>query len=176
MMKLIVENWAQITVVLGIIGYIIKLFLDSNFKKKEISFLKIQEMKLIETKVFFQSYQSFSIALEQYINQLFHGLHSEEIFNKFRKEIRDCHIDFEYKCMTIKLFLNDVDIQTVEEISEVLKSIKIDIERCIIHINKEKRDQYWDKLEKIKKVQFRKELPSLIKKIETSLRKSYNVA
>ena len=174
-MEFIIENWAQVTVVLGMISYIIKLFVESSFKKREISFSKIQEMKLAETKSFFQSYQSFRISLEQFINQIYFGSHSDDIFKNIRKEIRACHIDFEYKCMNFKLFLKDNDIQTIDEILDILKLIKVEIERCLIHLDKEVKDQYWDKLEEIKEIKFKKELPSLITKIETSLRKSYNI-
>lgn len=77
--------------------------------------------------------------------------------------------------MTIKLFLKKEDIKTIEQISKLLKSIKRDIERCIVYKDSNSHNKHWDKLEIIKKEQFRKELPELINKIQTSLRKSYNV-
>ncbi len=137
--------------------------------------MKVQEMKLTETKMFFLGYQSFSISLEQFINQIFFGSHSKDVFNKYRTNVRESHIDFEYKCMTLKLFLKDDDLQTIDDISEILKTIKVDIERSLIYLDKDVDSEYWGKLKEIKSEKFRKELPELIKKIETSLRKSYNV-
>tara|TARA_B110000090_G_scaffold207981_1_gene260604 strand:+ start:258 stop:602 length:345 start_codon:yes stop_codon:yes gene_type:complete len=105
--KFIIINWTQVVFILGVIGYIIKLFIDWDIRKKEISYYKIQESKLLEAKDFFKSYQSLRIALELFYNQTRFGKHSDDIFNNIRNDIRQNYIDFEYKYMTLKLFVKD---------------------------------------------------------------------
>ncbi|ARV14024.1 hypothetical protein [Polaribacter sp. SA4-12] len=173
--EFIINNWTQIIFILGIIGFIIKLFIDWDIKKREISFAKIQESKLIEAKEFFRSYQSLRISLQYFLNQTEFGKHSDEIFNKIRDEIRDNYVDFDYKCMTLKLFMETKDIEIIENILTNCESIRMDIERWHIYKDSITKPEGWNKLPEVRGEKFSKTLPSLIKLIETSLRKSYNL-
>jgi hypothetical protein len=99
------NNVAEIVLILGVIFGIVKLFIDWDVKKREISFTKIQENKLIEAKEFFKSYQSLRNSLQFFFNQTRHGMHKNEVFDKIRDEIQENYIDFEYKSMVLKLFM-----------------------------------------------------------------------
>jgi hypothetical protein len=44
-MELVAEYWAQITLILGVIGYIIKTILDNRLKNKELKFKYFYEIK-----------------------------------------------------------------------------------------------------------------------------------
>jgi hypothetical protein len=173
--EIILENWAQITVLLGAVGYILKTMTDWKFKKNEISFSKIQEAKILEIKSFYKSYQALEISLRIFINQTEFGEHSTEIFNKIRERIRECLVDFEFNCMTVKLFIERSEMKTVDDISKVCDNIRIDIERWHIYKDSQNPPDGWDKLDEIRNDKLTKTLPYLIKRIESSLRKSYNI-
>jgi hypothetical protein len=65
-LKFLSDNWAQIVVVIGAIGYIIKTILDFQVKKKEIRFAYIYQEKSGAFHQFFLSYQDFiSIVVTQ---------------------------------------------------------------------------------------------------------------
>ena len=173
--NIIIENWAQITVILGIIAFIIKTFIDWKLKKSEISFSRIQEAKILEIMSFYKSFQSLKISLNKFINQTEYGKHSNEIFNDIREQIKECFIDFELNCMTVKLFIEQTEINTIDEIFKVCESIRVDIERWHIYKDSNNPPENWNRLDDIRNNRLEKILPNLIKRIENSLRKSYNV-
>lgn len=173
---LILANWSQIAVMLAAIGYIIQKIADWSLRKKEITFTRLQENKILEIKSFYKSYLSLEVALRGYLHQTEFGEHKDEIFNEIKRKIYECFLDFNYSSMTVKLFLSDGDIKTVDEIYKVLESIRVDIGGWHIYKNSGNSSKDFNqKLTEIMDERFPKTLPSLIKKIETSLRKSYNV-
>jgi|GEM_PF-1920563 len=172
--EIILENWAQTAVILGFISYIIKTIIEWKLNKYKISFSKIQENKIIEVKAFYKSYQTFTLSLKSFLDQTEFGEHKPEIFDKLRRDIRESYIDFEYNCMTVKLFIETQEIKTIENISKICTNIRIDIERWHIYRTSMSPPNDWDKLNEVRN-QFDNTLPTLVKKIENSLRKSYNV-
>ena len=115
------------------------------------------------------------MSLRSFINQTEFGQHSDEIFNRIREQIREYLIDFQFNCMTVKLFIEKSEMETVDEISKVCGSIRVDIERWHIYKDSPNPPADWDKLDEIRNERFENTLPKLIKRIETSLRKSYNI-
>ena len=173
--EIFIENWAQITVMIGAIGFVIKTITFYKLKKREITFSRLQENKILEIKTFYKSYQSLEIALREYLNQTKFGKHSPEIFNRINENIYSKFIDFNYNVMTVKLFLESDDNKTIDEISETLKKIQLDIDKWHIYINSDVPREEWDKLYDIMNEKFPKKLPELIKRIEDSLRKNLNL-
>jgi len=173
--QIILNNWSQIVVVLGSIGFVIRTLTIYWLKRREITFSRIQENKILEIKVFYKSYQSLEIALMTYLNQISFGEHSNEIFRKNREDIYSKFIDFSYNSMTVKLFLDTEDIITIDEITKTFECIRIDLETWLIYSKSTNPPDGWDKLEEIRKERFPKKLPELIKKIETSLRQSFEL-
>lgn len=173
--EIVFGNWAQITVLFGVIGYIFKTITDWRFKKSEISYSRIQESKILEVKSFYKSYQRLEISLRRFINQTEFGEHSNEIFNEIRKDIRDSLIDFQFNCMTVKLFIEKREIETIDEIYQVCNTIRKDIEKWLVYKSSPNPPKDWDMLDEIRNKSLEIILPKLIKRIETSLRKSYNV-
>ena len=78
-MEIIIKYWSQITVVIGIviggIGFILKILLNWNLRKKEITFSKLKETKIIELKNFYSSY----INLEVELKNLLHATAQDQI-------------------------------------------------------------------------------------------------
>ncbi len=177
---IVFDHWAQIAFFLGFIGFCIKTFVDLEMKKREIRFSRVQENKILEIKNYYKSYQLLEIALQRYLRQTYHGEHKQEIFDEITKEILDKFIDFEYNSMTVKLFLEEEDINTINEIMETFSLVNKYLRLWHVHVN-DKYSNYVNKkdddgnLEKIKNVIFPETLPALIKKIEISLRKNFNL-
>lgn len=173
--EIVIDNWAQITILLGAIGYVIKLLTNYWLKKREITFSRLQENKILEIKEFYKSYQQLELALRSYLYQTEFGDHDPEIFFKIKENIRDKFISFSYNSMTVKLFLSSEDIETIDKINDTLESIRVDI--GIWHIYKQSINppEGWDKLKEIMEERLPKKLPELIKKIETSLRQNLNL-
>lgn len=173
--EFVINNVAEIVLILGAIFGSIKLLIDWDVKKREISFTKIQENKLIEAKEFFKSYQSLRNSLQFFFNQTLHGVHKNEIFDKIRDDIQENYIDFDYKSMVLKLFMEKKDIQTIENIMTNCELIKIDIETWHIYKDSSTKPENYKGLSEVKAEYFDKILPDLIREIETSLRGSYNL-
>ena len=86
--RVVIDNWAQITVILGLISFIISKFLDLKIRKKEIQFSKLQENKILEIKLFYKSYHSVLLGLKEYLYQTEYGEHNPEIIKNIKNEIR----------------------------------------------------------------------------------------
>jgi len=174
--NVVLENWSQIVVLLGMISYLIQILINWNLKKNEISFSKIQENKIQEVMSFYKSYQALRIALESFLNQTMFGEHSDEKLNEIRVHIQKCYFDFELNCMTVKLFIEKSDINTINEINEIFESIKVDIELWHIYRDSQSPPDDWNKLKEIREERLKIKLPELVKSIESNLRKNYNIS
>ena len=169
----IFEYWAQITVLLGIIGFCIGKILEFNIKKNEIRFSKLHENKILEIKTYYKSYQSLRNALQRFYNQTVFGTHSEEIFKSLSNDISEKFIEFDYDSMIIKLFIDNKDLEIVDDITKTLSVVRAEL--LIWHINARPNNSTnnQDNIEKIGQV-LDKRLPELIKNIENNLRKNFN--
>ena len=170
--EIILENWAQITVLIGIVGITLQQLIQYLLKKREITFGRLQENKILEIKAFYKSYQKLNIVLWDYLVQTEFGKHDKEIFNEMKSKIRKHFIDFDYHVMTVKLFIDSGDIKVIDEIRQTLESIRKDISIWLVNNEFNNHQDGVDKLKEIMDVRFPKTLPSLIARIEGSLRKS----
>jgi len=168
--EIIIENWAQITVLIGAVVVFIQTISSFWLKKREMTFSRIQENKILEIKAFYKSYQQLELALGEYVNQTRFGEHTIEIFNIIKENIRIKFIDFKYHSMTVKLFLDSEDTKIIDDINEIFESIRMDMIRWHIYNNSKNQPEGWDKLSEIADERLPKKLPELINKIETSLR------
>lgn len=177
-MREFIENyWTQVAIVIGVIVFIVQKSYELKLKKKEIKFSRVQENKIIEIKAFYKSYRLLEMATKEYLHQTEFGEHSEENFDRIKKNIREKFIDFDYYSMTIKLFLNEKDTRIIDEIGDILEKARVDI--GIWHIrNRSKSPQKdgWDsELNTLLSETFPKKLPALIKQLEASLRSSFDI-
>lgn len=170
--EIVIENWSQIAVLLGIISFIIKTIIDYRFKKREILFTRLQDNKIVEVKGFFKSYLKLELSLKAYHYQTLFGEHKKEIFSKQKEEIRVRFIDFDYHSLIVKLFLNTNEIETIDELNKTLESISntIDSWHAFQDANSVSQEDD-DKLDEILKVILPKRLPELVNQIETKFRK-----
>jgi hypothetical protein len=59
----IITNWAQVSVLLAILGYILKAILDYRYKKKEIAFSYFAKEKMNSAVLFLQEYSAMAFHL-----------------------------------------------------------------------------------------------------------------
>ena len=168
--EIVIENWSQIAILLGMIGFIIKSLTNFWLKKQEILFSRLQENKILEIKAFYKSYQKLNLELTTYLYQTRFGKHSLEIFNEIKENIRKRFVDFNYNTMTVRLFLDKEDLTTIDEIESELESIAKDLNKWHADKYTENRDKTTGLLSEIMDERLPKKLPELINKIETSLR------
>ncbi len=166
--NIITNNWAQITVLLMVIGYFVKTIISWRYKKKEIKFERIQENKIIEIKEFYKSTLRFEVSLRKYHSQTEFGEHSDEIFGTIKKEINECYLDFEYHFRILRLYLKPDEIEIVEDLNKKLIEIRKDITRW--HIYKHTNKEVDLKLAEIGDKVFPKVIPELLAKLEDKLR------
>lgn len=62
-LKYLSSNWSQITVLLAAIGYLVKIILDFNIRKKEIKFEYLYKEKASSFQEFLIAYQDFNALL-----------------------------------------------------------------------------------------------------------------
>jgi len=177
--QIIIDNWAQITVLLGMISFITVTLVNWSLKKKEIKLSKLMEHKVIEIKAFLKSYHELELSLKNYLHQTEFGNHSPEIFKKIRENIIEKLLAFQYQRMTIKLFLRTEDIEIIDETYKTLNSARISIGSWHIYhktgSSLEKAEEADKKLNELSEKVFPEELPSLIKKLENNVRKSFEL-
>jgi len=187
--EIIFDNWSQITVLLGIVGFVIKTLTVFFLKKKEITFSRLQENKILEIKSFYKSYQKLNIDLSTYLNQMLHekdhkALKKNEeeyiklindIYDTFREDIHNHFFDFRYNAMTIKLFFDNEDLSIIDEISNTFDSILKELDTYRSNNKLSNTSEGWENLERIRDEDILKRLPELIKKIEVSLRQSFKL-
>lgn len=87
------KNWSQITVIIAAVGYLLKVILDFNIRKKEIKFEYLYKEKASAFQDFLICYQDFRAALTQeafrfkYNNIPFSEF--ETSMNKSKKELEN---------------------------------------------------------------------------------------
>lgn len=81
MLKFLSNNWSEIAVIIGAIGYIIKIILNFQVKKKEIRFAYIYQEKSSAFHRFFLSYQNLIDVLVTQSYRLKSGLMSFQEFD-----------------------------------------------------------------------------------------------
>ncbi|WP_299160915.1 hypothetical protein [uncultured Tenacibaculum sp.] len=170
---IVIKNWAQITVLLGVLGSVLKVISSWSIKKKEISYSKLQENRLLEIRSFYKSYQTLKNSLERFLNQTEFGLHDHKILNDIAKTIKNNFIDFEFKCMTLKLFIEMEDIETIDEIISSCNDIDKGVNRFHIYKNSHNPPEGWDNLDELRTEINNGTLPTSIKKIETNFRRNF---
>ena len=174
----IVTYWAQITVLLTAIGFIIQKFLDYKLRKREVSFDKLRDYKVIELKDYLKSYHALKLAVRDFLHQTEYGEHKDEIFNQNRTRIRDCTIELQYHSLLVKLFLTEEEKKIIDEIEKLLDKGRYDIEVWHIHTKSPltydtKVDS--DNLRNLEQVIFKVSLPELVDKLAKNLNKDFGI-
>jgi hypothetical protein len=79
--EFIIQNWSQLIILLGALGYILKTTFDFLLKKKEIKFIKLHELRAVKISAIFQSLAEMEHSFDRYLSQV-HDLASLEAEKK----------------------------------------------------------------------------------------------
>ena len=174
--EFLVKGWVQILLIISGIAYFIQKGYELRLRKKEIKFSRLQENKILEIKSFYKSYQLLFLSLKQYAYQTEFGEHSDDIFRNIKETITQKLNEFDYNCMVVKLFIDKEDLETIDEIRDTFEQIRFGVamwhnSQRLGHNSKD----YDNKLTEIIDEIIPKKLPLLIKKIEYSLRRSFDL-
>lgn len=174
--EIVLNYWAQISVLLGTIGFVISTITKHFLKKQVIIFSSLQENKILEIKTFYKSYLELIIALSEFTFQNGFIDTDPETLKKMNEKISVNLKNFRLNVMIVRLFLPHDDIETIEEIDQMINSILKDLNAWNLY-NKSstKQSEAWDKLKDVLFDKLPNKLPDLIKKLEGSLRNSFNV-
>lgn len=177
-LEVIVKYWPQLVVLIGSIIIILQKIVELVLKRKEIKFSRIQENKVLEIKSFYKSYQGLFIVLRRFAYQTEFGDLNEEGIQKLKQEITQKLDEFDYSSMVVRLFIDSDDLATIDEIREEFEKIRVGVSMWHNFKNRKTSnyiEKYDNALTEIVNEIIPKRLPSLIKKIETNLRKSFDL-
>ena len=79
--EFIIQSWSQLTILLGALGYFLKIIFDFLLKKKEIKFIKLHELRAEKISAIFQSLAEMEHSFDRYLSQV-HNLASLEAEKK----------------------------------------------------------------------------------------------
>lgn len=166
------EYWAQITVLVMALGWIIQTLVNWNLKKSEIKYSALHQQKLHEVKEFYQAYIGLHDALHGYLIKTAEG--KDELKTEMRiktiEKFRDLRISFQ----CIRLFVPDEDLPLFDDIKRELGDAFLEIDYFNIDKSFDAVDRETvKKLRHVRDVVFPKKLPELLSKVEASLRKHY---
>jgi len=88
------KNWSQITVVIAALGYLLKVVLDFNIRKKEIKFEYLYKEKASSFQEFLICYQDFKTLLTQ---ESYRYKHNNISFYEFETTMNKSKKDLESK-------------------------------------------------------------------------------
>ena len=121
MKDLIINYWSQIVILIGAIGYLLKLFFNFVIKKKEIKFTIFQKLRNEEVKSFYISFLEFEEILKQYNARAFNGYNLDERFyDKLELSYKNLILDFS----SLKLISNKKHFEEIDNYLNKLFEVK----------------------------------------------------
>lgn len=169
--EIIFQNWTQIVFILGSIGIVFTAIMNWYYKKREIRYSRLHENKIIEIKDFYKSFFNLETEIKKYYYQAEMGTHSEQIFNEIRSKISIATLDFEYHLRIVRLFINDDQIELIENLKQKIEEVRSNVSKWLIYKNGPEGRTYSKKLSEVGDKIIPKELPELLKKLEDELKK-----
>ncbi|MEN2488828.1 hypothetical protein AAYQ05_13585 [Flavobacterium sp. B11] len=170
---IVLANWSQILLLLGVIGFIVKTITDWKLKKYEISFYKIQENKILEVKNFYKCYNQLESVLFTFSQYSMSIEISNEKVDELRFKIDMASVDLRNNCLSLKLFLNKNEIEIIDNILNLY--MKITLETALWNARRKGNKPNWNYFkEDFYEIQYYK-IPDLMKEFETSFRTSYDL-
>lgn len=140
-LKFLADNWSQVVVIIAALGYLIKIILDFNIKKREIKFEFIYKEKASAFREFLLSYQNLNAELTVKAYQLLYG---NIKFSQFEKDITSLRNDLQGKLHIIYMYCTEKEKESLYSIInestyiiyEVNKSNPGNVESVLLNFNK----------------------------------------
>ncbi len=113
----IAANWSQLSVLLGLIGYILKSIFDFILKKKEIKFIKLHELRAGKISEIFRSLANMEHSFVRYLNQV-HSLSSLQEEKKLLDTARASMQNFKKLIQINELYFDQNTNEKLKNINE----------------------------------------------------------
>lgn len=174
----LIDYWSQITVLIGVIiggiGFLLKLYFNWTIKKKEITYSKIRETKIKELREFYTSYVNLEVHLKSL--HFASGQNQKEYEAEIRKRMPEIWKKFYLDFTFLRIFLSSDEIVLFEELNRELDNIQKKIDFYQIDREYETYDKELIKeLKYIRDEIFPKRIPDLLKRIEINLKKDFEI-
>lgn len=174
----VISYWSQITVLIGVIiggiGFLLKLYFNWTIKKKEITYSKIRETKIKELREFYSSYVNLEVHLKSL--HFASGQNQKEYEAEIKKRMPEIWKKFYLDFTFIKIFLSSDELVLFEELNRELDNIQKKIDFYQIEREYETYDKELIKeLRHIRDEIFPKRIPELLKRIEINLKKDFEI-
>jgi len=178
MIGAIKEYWAQISlilmIVIGGIGFILRLYFNWSIKKKEITFNKVRDTKVEELRAFYRSF----IDLESNLRSLLHAAGQQRVEEEtaLRKQLPTKWLEFKYSIQFLKLFLEPKEKEICEKLDAELNEVHKQIDFYCIDRAHGAIDQ--DTIKAFRKVRdeiFPNNIPALINELEKNFRLDFGI-
>ena len=119
-LKFISQNWAQIAIIIGAVGYFVKVILDFQIKKREIKFSFIYQEKTDAFHNFFLSFQDFKRLL---LDNCFRYKNGMITFDEFEKILRLGRDEIQTNIDHIYIYCSKKEIELLYRISNTTSTI-----------------------------------------------------
>ncbi|SJZ67604.1 hypothetical protein SAMN04488128_1011150 [Chitinophaga eiseniae] len=107
------KNWSQITVVIAAIGYLLKVILDFNIRKKEIKFEYLYKEKAGSFQGFLICYQNFKTLL---IQEAYKYKHNGTSFSEFEITMNNSKKELEEKLNFLIMYCSNKEKESLYSI------------------------------------------------------------
>lgn len=119
--KFITDNWAQIVVVLGALGYIVKVVFDFRLKKFEIKYDLLFKLQTEKIKVFIESYDNYYNALVEDVYKVVGGSMLLISFNSNMDDLNSIMLKNSFEC---RVYFSDNQSEMFFKISNECRFLK----------------------------------------------------
>jgi len=168
------EYWAQLTLLIGAIGYCLKSVLDLFLKRFEIKFSALHENRVEQIKVFYKAHLDLELKIREYYHRTMFSKFEDIDKFKLQIELANNWRNFVYELKLTRLYVRKCDLELLGEIETSLDEANKTIDMHWIDRQFGTRDQVNSKkLEEIRLELFPKRLPELLARFEKSLRRTY---
>lgn len=176
--NILINYWSQITVlisvIIGGIAFLLKLYFNWTIKKKEITYSKIRETKINELREFYTSYVNLEVHLKSL--HFASGQNQKEYEVEIRKRMPEIWKKFYLDFTFLRIFLSSDELVLFEELNSELDNVQKKIDFYQIDREYETYDKELIKeLRHIRDEIFPKRIPDLLKRIEINLKKDFEI-
>jgi len=124
--EFLTKNWAQITVMLGAIGYVLKVFFDFRIKKLEIKFGLLFSQKTTEFQKFIELYDKY---VAQLIKESFGFVYGTSLPDEYDKIVKTHHEQISLSISHLRIYLSKRDKEVLFSILNSMSLMDVSIKK-----------------------------------------------
>jgi hypothetical protein len=171
-MDFISNNWSQLTVIIGILSYIVKQYFNYRLKKQELNYKHVLDNRIKEFKEFYKVFFELKNEIEQFGFQMEFGKHDQDDFYKYRNSINQLFNEIELPIRTLRFYLSEEDKTNIDNLKQILLD-----SRKILSVNSRRTSDNrievnWDEVGKISSMESSEKMMKLVENIESNVSRS----